>query len=162
MKPKPTHADLAGSERQYDAVEPENRIVARELERRWNARLEELEIVRAKAREARAQHPALTTEELAMARVLGGDLKAVWDAPTTEARDRKRLLRSLIEEVQLRTEPKRHLVRIVWKGGTTADREIVRLRGGQLRATSAWGRGADLTRVGVRRRGRALSPPPVA
>jgi hypothetical protein len=71
-----------------------------------------------------------------MARALGGELKAVWDAPTTQNRDRKRLLRSLIEEVQLRTEPKRHLVRIVWKGGATTDRDIVRLRGGQLKATS--------------------------
>jgi uncharacterized protein YndB with AHSA1/START domain len=124
------------AERQYNAVEPENRIVARELERRWNARLEELEVVRAKAREACALHPPFTNEELAMARSLGSDLKAVWDAPTTESRDRKRLLRALIEEVQLRTEPKRHLVRIVWKGGATTDRDIVRLRGGQLKATS--------------------------
>jgi excisionase family DNA binding protein len=124
------------AERQYDAVEPENRVVARELERRWNARMEELDVVRAKAREAHARRPALTNEELAMAHTLGGDLQAVWNAPTTEARDRKRLLRTLIEEVQLRTEEKRHLVRIVWKGGATTDREIVRLRGGQLRATS--------------------------
>jgi len=124
------------AERQYDAVEPENRVVARELERRWNARMEELEVVRAKARGACARHPALTNEELAMAHTLGGDLQSVWNAPTTEARDRKRLLRTLIEEVQLRTEDKRHLVRIVWKGGATTDREIVRLRGGQLRATS--------------------------
>lgn len=124
------------AERQYDAVEPENRVVARELERRWNARMEELEIVRAKAREAHAQRPPLTNEELAMAHTLGADLHAVWNAPTTEARDRKRLLRTLIEEVQLRTEAKRHLVRIVWKGGETTDREIVRLRGGQRTATS--------------------------
>jgi len=124
------------AERQYDAVEPENRVVARELERRWNARMEELDVMRAKAREACAQHPALTNEELAMARALGGDLQAVWNAPTTEARDRKRLLRTLIEEVQLRTEPKRHLVRIVWKGDATTDREIVRIRGAQLKATS--------------------------
>jgi len=125
------------AERRYDAVEPENRVVARELERRWNARMEELEVVRAKARGACARHPALTNEELAMAHNIGGDLQAVWNAPTTEARDRKlRTLRTLIEEVQLRTEDKRHLVRIVWKGGATTDREIVRLRGGQLRATS--------------------------
>jgi hypothetical protein len=124
------------AERQYDAVEPENRVVARELERRWNARLEELEVVRARAREAIARHPALTSEELAMARTLGSDLQAVWNAPTTEARDRKRLLRTLVEEVQLRTEPKRHLLRIVWKGGATTDRVIVRVRGGQLKATS--------------------------
>ena len=124
------------AERQYDAVEPENRVVARELERRWNARMEELEIVRAKARDARARQPALTAGELAMARALGSDLQAVWTAPTTEARDRKRLLRALIEEVQIRTDAKRHMVRIVWKGGATTDREIVRLRGGQLKATS--------------------------
>jgi len=124
------------AERQYDAVEPENRVVARELERRWNARMEELDVVRAKAREARARQPALTNEELVMAHTLGSDLQAVWNAPTTGARDRKRLLRTLIEDVQLRTEDKHHLVRIVWKGGTTTDREIVRLRGGQLRATS--------------------------
>ena len=124
------------AERQYNAVEPENRIVARELERRWNARMEELDAVRAKARDARAEQPLLTTEELARARALSGDLQAVWKAPTTEARDRKRLLRTLIEEVQLRTEPKRHLVRIVWKGGATTERDIVRLRGGQLKATS--------------------------
>ncbi len=124
------------AERQYNASEPENRIVTRELERRWNARLEELEVVRAKARDARAEHPALTDAELAMARALGADLQAVWSATTTTARDRKRLLRTLIEEVQLRTEPERHLVRIVWKGGATTDREIIRLRGGQLHATS--------------------------
>jgi len=89
------------AERQYDAVEPENRIVARELERRWNARMEELDVVRAKARAARAQHPALTNQELAMARTLGGDLQAVWSASTTADRDRKRLLRTLIEEGKL-------------------------------------------------------------
>lgn len=124
------------AERQYDAVEPENRVVARELERRWNARMEELEVIRAKARDARARQPALTPDELLMARALGSDLQAVWSAPTTGSRDKKRLLRALIDEVQIRTEPKRHLVRIVWKGGATTDREIVRLRGGQLKATS--------------------------
>lgn len=124
------------AERQYNAVEPENRIVARELERRWNARMVELDVLRAKAKEARVRHPAFTDAELAAARTLGTDLQAVWDAPTTEARDRKRLVRTLIEEVQLRTEPKRHLVRIVWKGGATTDRDVVRLRGGQLKATS--------------------------
>lgn len=124
------------AERQYNAVEPENRVVARELERRWNARIEELDVLRSKAREARAQHPALTNEELAMARALGGDLRAVWNAATTEARDRKRLLRTLIEEVQLRTEPACHRVRIVWKGGATTERSVVRLRGGQMKATS--------------------------
>lgn len=118
------------AERQYNAVEPENRTVARELERRWNERLVELETVRARATAARAGQQPLTKEELARAHTLGNDLGQIWHAPTTTVRDRKRLLRCLIEEVQLRTEAKRHLVRIVWKGGTITDRELVRLAPG--------------------------------
>ncbi len=46
---------------------------------------------------------------------------AVWHAATTTVRDRKRLLRALIDEVQLRTEEKRHCVRIVWLAGRRGD-----------------------------------------
>ena len=124
------------AERQYDAVDPENRVVARELERRWNARLQDVDALRTQARDSRAQRPVLSDEELKMARTLSTDLRAVWDASTTTQRDRKRLLRALIEEVQIRTDLKKHLVRIVWKGGATTDCEVVRLRGGQRTATS--------------------------
>jgi len=124
------------AERQYMAVEPENRTLARELERRWNERLEELETVRAKAAGVRQERRPLTADELARAQALGQDLEVVWRAATTTTRDRKRLLRALIDEVQLRTEEKRHRVRIVWKGGAVTEREVVRLRGGQHTATS--------------------------
>jgi excisionase family DNA binding protein len=116
------------AERQYMAVEPENRTIARELERRWNARLEELEAVRAQARTARTRGRPLTEEEIARAQTLGQDLEVVWRAPTTTNRDRKRLLRALIEEVQFRTDEKHHRVRVVWKGGAVTDRELVRFR----------------------------------
>lgn len=124
------------AERQYMAVEPENRTIARELERRWNARLEELDALRVKAAAARDEQRPLTSEELARAHALGADLEAVWHAPTTTIRDRKRLLRALIDEVQLRTDDDRHRVRIVWKGGAVTDRDVVRLKGGQHNATS--------------------------
>jgi len=71
------------AERQYMTVEPENRTIARELERRWNERLEELEAVRAKASAARVQRRPLTEEELRHAQELGGNLGAVWNAATT-------------------------------------------------------------------------------
>jgi len=116
--------------RQYNAVEPEHRTVARELERRWNERLVALEAVRARAAAARARHHLLTAEELARAQHLGTHLEEVWQAPTTTMRERKRLLRCLIEEVQLRTEATRHCVRIVWKGGAITDREVVRFAPG--------------------------------
>ena len=119
------------AERQYLMVEPENRTVARALERRWNERLTELEEVRTKAGAAREHRRPLTAQELVRANSLGKDVESIWNAPTTEIRDKKRLLRTLIEEVQLRTEETRYLVRIVWKGGAVTDREVARLARGQ-------------------------------
>jgi DNA invertase Pin-like site-specific DNA recombinase len=126
------------AERQYAAVEPENRTVVRELERRWNERLEELDAIRAKAVAARQHRRPLSEQEITEAQALGRNLDAVWNAPTTTSRDRKRLLRALIEEVQIRTDQTRHVVRIVWKGGATTDRELVRaVKGGAaLHATA--------------------------
>jgi DNA invertase Pin-like site-specific DNA recombinase len=118
------------AERQYNAAEPENRIVVRELERRWNERLSELETVRAKAEAAHRRHKPLSEAELARAKQLGDDLEAVWKAETTTNQDRKRLLRCVIDEVQLNTEPTQYQVRIVWKGGEVTERHVVRRRYG--------------------------------
>jgi excisionase family DNA binding protein len=125
------------AERQFQAVEPENRIVARELERRWNARLVDLERLRQEASAARAEHRPLEEEEKAKIQALAEDIATVWEAETTTNRDRKRLLRCLIEEVQLRTERARYLVRIVWKGGAAIDLEVKRnARGSTNRRTA--------------------------
>jgi len=124
------------AERQFMSVEPENRTVARELERRWEQRLVDLETVRAKAAAVLERRRPLSETELEHARELGRDLDAVWSAETTTVKDRKRLLRCLIEEVQLRSENKRYEVLIVWKGGSTTEREVVRYApGGHARAT---------------------------
>jgi DNA invertase Pin-like site-specific DNA recombinase len=124
------------AERQYMAVEPENRTVARELERRWEQWLVDLEAVRAKAASVLERRRPLSEAELERARELGGDLDAVWAAETTTVKNRKRLLRCLIEEVQLRSERKRYQVLIVWKGGSTTEREVVRYpRSGPPKAT---------------------------
>lgn len=114
------------AERQFHAAEPENRLVTRELERRWNSTLGELETVRRHAQGALREQPGFTEEERVRAHALGGELGAVWHATTTTNRDRKRLLRCLIEEVQLTTEAARYRVRIVWKGGAITDREVAR------------------------------------
>ena len=130
--------EAARAERQYTAVEPENRTVARELERRWEQRLAELEAVRTRAAGALSPRRALSEQELLRVQELGRDLEQLWSAETTTGRDRKRLLRCLIEEVQLRSETKRYLVRIVWKGGAVTEREVVRFAaGGQAHATPA-------------------------
>ena len=123
------------AERQYLAVEPENRVVARELERRWEQALQELDGVQRRSAQALTEPQLLSAEDLAKVHLLGMELRDVWAADTTTHRDRKRLLRSLIEEVQLRTEERHYAVRIVWKGGATTEREVVRGKAGWARRT---------------------------
>jgi DNA invertase Pin-like site-specific DNA recombinase len=124
------------AERQFHGVEPENRLVGRELERRWNERLRELEAIRQKAESARKQSPWLSEQEMARAEQLACHLEELWHSQTTTNRDRKRLLRCLIEEVQLKTEDQRYVVRIVWKGEAVTQREVVRRGAGTGHITS--------------------------
>ncbi|MCP3985055.1 MAG: recombinase family protein [bacterium] len=121
--------------RQYDAVEPENRVVARTLERRWNDRLVHAQDLRARAEAARKQYSPCTEEERQRLAALAGDISAIWSAPTTTNRDRKRLLRCLIDEVQLRTEDTRYDLRIIWKGGAVTACAVRRFPKGGGQAT---------------------------
>lgn len=108
------------AERQYDAVDPANRLVAAELERRWNEKLEraaELEKAYALA-EQEAQWQLSTEERTAIAQ-LSCDLPAIWNAETTTSQDRKRLLRMAIESVQLDgiSVPGQIELQIRWRSG---------------------------------------------
>jgi excisionase family DNA binding protein len=123
------------AERQYMATEPENRVVARELERRWELALNDLERVRNKSARALEAPELLSANDMEKVHLLGLELGSVWDADTTTHRDRKRLLRCLIEEVQLSTKDERYEIRIVWKGGATTERELVRGPAGWARRT---------------------------
>jgi DNA invertase Pin-like site-specific DNA recombinase len=116
------------AERQYNAVEPENRVVARTLEARWEACLRRVEELRTKAATSRQERRPLSKKEQERARRLGADLEAVWHAETTTNQDRKQLLRAAIEEVQLRSEEDHYAVKIVWKGGAVTDRQVPRRR----------------------------------
>ncbi len=120
------------AQRQYDAVEPENRIVARTLETRWNAALQHVEELKSQARDRRQQIRPLSEHEKVRAKRLAQDLEAVWHAETTTNQDRKHLLRAAIEEVQLRSEEHHYAVKIVWKGGTVTEREVKRRRRGDV------------------------------
>lgn len=87
-------------QRQYDAVEPENRLVARELERRWEAALQEQRRLEEEyARFCRQQPAGLSAAERAQIRALAQDLPALWRAASTTAADRQRIVRLLVEEV---------------------------------------------------------------
>jgi hypothetical protein len=81
--------------RQYDAADPANRLVVGELEARWNQALARVAEVESKitAHEAASPAPAIDTAALAL---LGTNLKTVWTEPTTDARLKKRIVRTLI------------------------------------------------------------------
>jgi len=115
------------AERRYRAVEPENRLVARGLETEWEKRLRELAAAEAElARREKERPRALTPKERETIRALGADVHRVWSAPTTTDRDRKELLRTLVEEVNLaieRSEFKAHLI-LRWRGGAITELDV--------------------------------------
>jgi hypothetical protein len=121
-----TRYEAERAERRYRAVEPENRLVARGLESEWENRLRDLAAAEMELRRREQQRPrALSPEQLQRIQMLGSDISQVWAAPTTTERDRKELLRTLLEEVILnlkRAEGHAHLT-LRWRGGafTTLD-----------------------------------------
>jgi DNA invertase Pin-like site-specific DNA recombinase len=115
--------------RQYDAVEPENRLVVRELERRWEEALKEQRRVEEEyARFGRSQPEGLSACEREHIRALARDLPALWQAPGTTAADRQRIVRLLVEEVivTVRGESEWVDVTIRWAGGFNSGHELVR------------------------------------
>jgi DNA invertase Pin-like site-specific DNA recombinase/predicted DNA-binding transcriptional regulator AlpA len=121
------------AERRYRAVEPENRLVARGLEADWEGKLRELANAEADLRRRESQRLAtISPDQLHRLRILSTDLKRVWYAATTTDRDRKELLRTILEEAVLnlkRTEGHAQLI-LRWRGGaiTTLDVAVPRFR----------------------------------
>ncbi len=115
------------AERRYRAVDPDNRLVARGLEAEWENALRELKA--AEAELARREHTrplTLTPEDRAAVVALGKDLDAVWSAPTTTDRDRKELLRTLLEEVVMTIDRENfnaHLT-LRWRGGLLSELDV--------------------------------------
>ena len=112
------------AERRYRAVEPEHRLVARGLEREWEQALGALAEAQAELDRRRHARPRTLTEpERGQLLALGADLGRVWSAPTTTDRDRKQLMRCLIEEVILDVvrEERRATLSIRWRGGAITE-----------------------------------------
>ena len=112
-------ADMA--ERQFLLVNPENRLVADNLERRWNDALRVVTEAEDVFAQWSRQHPSpLDAGTSQQVRDLVGDFPAVWDHPRTTARERKQMLRLLVQDVTLlRREQIEISVR--WKGGATSE-----------------------------------------
>jgi DNA invertase Pin-like site-specific DNA recombinase len=121
------------AQRQYDAVDPDHRLVAATLEQRWNEKLQALQDLEQAYRAAQTEaHFTLTEAEKSDIRRLAHDLPAVWQAPSTTDRERKQLLRFLIAEVQLDGvgTPGTIDIRVTWRSGALTTRRIARLKVG--------------------------------
>ena len=122
------------AQRQYDAVDPANRLVAAELERRWNEKLERVaQLERAYAQAERDAQWNLTAEERAAITELSRDLPAIWSADTTTNQERKQLLRMAIESVQLNgmCQTAQIEVQIHWRSGTITNHMVKRTAPGE-------------------------------
>ena len=117
------------AERQYQAVEPDNRLVARTLEQRWEEALKEVRRLEEDyARFQRRQPTTLTTREVEQIRGLAQDLPALWQAATTTAVDRQQVIRFLVERVvvAVRGDSNQAQVTVEWVGGCTNQHALIR------------------------------------
>jgi len=116
--------EAALAERRYQEVDPSQRLVAATLERRWNDALLQVEDLKKQAAEfLRQQARVASPEQKAQVLALARDLPRVWHAPTTSAKDRKRMLRLLIKDITVEKplHAKQLLAHIRWQGGACTD-----------------------------------------
>jgi len=115
--------------RQYHAVEPENRLVVRTLERAWEERLVALQRLEEDYRRVQGQQPrVLTSEEREQIRQLAVDIPALWDAPMTTMADRKEIVRQIVDHivVDARGRSEQVAVTMHWIGGGQTDGIVTR------------------------------------
>lgn len=130
------------AERRYRAVEPDNRLVARGLEAEWELRLRELEQAKAELARRQQQRPQTLAAAAREALLrLGSDIDRVWSAPTTAPRDRKELLRTLLEDVTIAVHRDAYRAQLTlrWRGGalTEIDVDLPRSRPATVRTDEA-------------------------
>ena len=120
--------------RQYDAVDPDNRLVAGELERRWNECLAAVVRIEDEIRNECADQPAAVSDDERTALLaLADDLPRLWNHPAASAGTRKRILRAVLDEIVVTVEPDRLHLLLHWQGGDHTRLEVVKNRAGQHR-----------------------------
>ena len=124
--------------RQYDAADPENRLVTSELEARWNRALSRVAACETRIAEHDAAAPRPAPMPIAL-ETLAADLQSIWSAPTTDVRLKKRIVRTLIHEAvaDLDEERSEIVLTLHWVGGAHTEYRLPRRRRGQRTSTPA-------------------------
>ena len=120
-------AERAG--RHYRSVEPENRLVARQLAKDWEQKLAEEKRLKEEYQRFLMDKPRLlSSAERESIRRLAADIPALWGAPSTTNRERKEIVRQVIERVVVEVEgdSERVGVRVEWAGGRRTTAAMIR------------------------------------
>jgi excisionase family DNA binding protein len=139
--------EVGRARRQYDTVDPDNRLVAAELETRWNDRLEIVRDLETKLEGLAAPAASdLSPAERERLMKLGADLQRAWASPSVTPETRKKIVRTLIDEIMVRVEDNALALVIRWHGGDHSALNVKKNRIGQHRWSAA-GETVDLVRV---------------
>jgi DNA invertase Pin-like site-specific DNA recombinase len=126
--------EAARARRQYDSVDPDNRLVAAELERRWNGGLASVRSLEDELEVLIRQRPAtLSAEERQRLLQMGADLEEAWYHPAATAITRKRIIRVVLHEVVARVEDDEIQLLLHWQGGDHTRLMVRKNRRGQTR-----------------------------
>lgn len=123
---------------QYDAVDPRNRLVAEELEHRWNNKLKEIEKVKMRISESSMKQQALNEEDKERILIMGQRFEEVWQSEHCPPDHKKKILRTAIEEVIVKLNSEMNVLNftIHWKGGTHTQLEMERPKSATAQKTS--------------------------
>jgi hypothetical protein len=123
---------------QYNEVDPRNRLVASELERRWNEKLEKVESLKAALAGEKKEVAVLTEEEEEKIIELGEQFGEVWESELCPAAVKKKIIRTVVEEVTVDLDEKRNVLSFIihWKGGCHTRFEMAKPVSGVGRKTS--------------------------
>ena len=121
------------AQKQYDAADPENRLVADELERRWNQALQRVQEIEVRIEEHHRGQVKTTTPTREEFEELASKLETVWNCEETDVRLKKRIIRTLIHEVvvDVNAEAGELILVLHWKGGVHTELRLPRRRRGQ-------------------------------
>ena len=128
------HYEASRIERQYEATEPENRLVAAELEKRWNAALAHVADLETRLVETKKSSSSpLTEDQRHQLLALGEDLEQLWDHPACPVPLKKRILRTVLKEVVANevADPPRIILKLHWAGGVHTELVLRKSQSGQ-------------------------------
>jgi DNA invertase Pin-like site-specific DNA recombinase len=134
------HQETGRASRQYDAVEPENRLVARNLERKWEDALQaQRNLEEEYHRFQQTQPTRLSATERAQIEALASDLPSIWRSPQTSLTDKRQVVRLLLQRavVWAPASSQEVKVQLYWAGGTMTEHQV-------WRPVHAWSQLADL------------------